>query len=126
MDEPGMQQDAEQDQVSGMTASVNPTNRVALLQEVKEFEQASLASIQRLADAAKLVQLRQGQTLLRAGSLETHAFVVIEGAYGFWLKSHFTAISSAWGELKLGNWWEWWGCCGNQPAKGPLHVAQHN
>ena len=89
MDEPGMQQDAEQDQVSGMTASVNPTNRVALLREVKEFEQASLASIQRLADAAELVQLRQGQTLLRAGSLETHAFVVIEGALRLLAKEPF-------------------------------------
>ena len=84
-----MQQDAEQDQISGMTASVNPTNRFALLQGVKEFEQASKASIQHLAEAAELVELRQGQTLLRAGTLETHAFVVIEGALRLLAKEPF-------------------------------------
>ena len=31
-------------------------------------------------DSSELVELRQGQTLLRASTLETHAFVVIDGA----------------------------------------------
>ena len=84
-----MQQDAEQDQVSGMTASVNPTNRLALLRGLKEFEQASNSSIQHLAEAAELVELRQGQTLLRASTLETHAFVVIEGALRLLAKEPF-------------------------------------
>ena len=84
-----MQQDAQQDRISGMTASVNPTNLLTLLQGVKEFEQASKASIQHLAEAAALVELRQGQTLLRAATLETHAFVVIEGALRLLAKEPF-------------------------------------
>ncbi len=63
-----------------MTASVNPTNRLALLRGLKEFEQASNTSIQRLADEAELIELRQGQTLLKVGALGTHAFVVTNGA----------------------------------------------
>ena len=84
-----MQQDAQQDQVSGMTASVTPSDRLQVLQAVQEFQQASQASMQQLADAAELVELRQGQTLLRAGTLETHAFVVLEGALRLLAKEPF-------------------------------------
>ena len=72
-----------------MTASGNPTNRLEVLQGVKEFQRASLESLQRLAESSELVTLRQGQTLLRAGTLETHAFVVIEGALRLLAKDPF-------------------------------------
>ena len=52
-----MQQDAEQDQVYGMTASVTPSDRLQVLQAVQEFAQASRATMQKLADAAELVEL---------------------------------------------------------------------
>ncbi|QNJ18449.1 ABC multidrug efflux transporter [Synechococcus sp. A18-25c] len=72
-----------------MTASVNPANRLEFLRGVKEFQQALLPSIQQLAGASELITLRQGQTLLRAGALETHAFVVIEGALRLLAKEPF-------------------------------------
>ena len=75
-----MQQDAAQDQVCAMTASVSEINRLEILKAVPELQQASSETLTRLAEASTLIQLRQGQTLLRAGTLETHGFVVIEGA----------------------------------------------
>ena len=63
-----------------MTASVSEINRLEILKAVPELQQASSETLTRLAEASTLIQLRQGQTLLRAGTLETHGFVVIEGA----------------------------------------------
>ena len=84
-----MQQNAQQDQVSTMTARVDPSNKMEILHGIEEFQQASLESLQRLATAAEFVNLRQGQTLLRAGTLETHAFIVMEGALRMLAKEPF-------------------------------------
>ena len=55
------------------------------------------------------------------------AFVVIDEALRLLaLKSPFTAICSAWAELKLANWWELSDCCVNPPAKERSHAAPHN
>ena len=75
-----MQQDAEKHQILRMTSYNTPHERKRVLQEVREFAQALPSSVELLADRSELIELRQGQTLLRASLLETHAFVVIEGA----------------------------------------------
>lgn len=63
-----------------MTASVTPTHKREVLQTVVELKGAAESTLQQLAEASELIELQQGQTLLRAGTLETHGFVVVEGA----------------------------------------------
>ena len=76
----GVQQDAEKNQVFKMSSYMTSDDRKQFLHEVREFSQALSESLDLLVDSSELVELRQGQTLLRASTLETHAFVVIDGA----------------------------------------------
>ena len=76
----GMQQDAPEDHLSGMTASVPEINKLELLRSAPEFKKSAASTLQQLSDAAEILELRQGQTLLRASTLETHGFLVIDGA----------------------------------------------
>ena len=61
-----------------MTAAT--TDRLAVLRGVPEFASASEASLVSLAAVCEERSLRQGQTLLRANTIESHGFVLIEGA----------------------------------------------
>jgi len=71
--------------------TVTPLTHEALqaLQQLPEFVKASPASLGRLAASSELVNLRQGQTLLRAGTLESQGFVVIDGALRLLAKEPF-------------------------------------
>ena len=62
---------------------------VEFLQQVKEFTNAKSETLQEIAKEADLICLRQGQTLLRANTLETNCFVVVEGALRLLAKEPF-------------------------------------
>jgi len=85
-----------------MTLNVTHINRLEALQSVKEFTQASPLSLQLLTEAAEPVELSQGQTLLRASTLETHAFVVLEGALRMLAKEPFQSDLFSVGRVKAG------------------------
>ena len=69
---------------------VTPINRIQLLQRVTEFKNASTKTIHELAENSEIINLRQGQTLLRVNVLETHAFVV-DGALRLLAKEPFSS-----------------------------------
>ena len=62
--------------------SISKTNRERLeaLRAVPAFADAHESSLELLAKSSEEVSLGQGQTLLRVGAIETHAFLLIEGA----------------------------------------------
>ena len=84
-----MQQDAGEDPLPHMTLSAAELDRLVVLRNVHEFSGAMDQSLRALADASEVVDLRQGQTLIRAGSLESHGFVVLEGALRLLAKEPF-------------------------------------
>ena len=59
------------------------------LKDVKEFKDVSLNTLEKLAAAADEVEVSQGQTILREGVIETHAFVVLQGAVRLLAKEPF-------------------------------------
>ena len=63
-----------------MTAAPTSQIRLELLRGQATLGAASPESLERLAGAVEEITLKQGQTLLRATVLETHAFLVLEGA----------------------------------------------
>jgi ATP-binding cassette subfamily B protein len=71
--------------------TIGPVTHEALqaFQQLPECSLAAAETLERLAAAAELVELRQGQTLLRAGTLESHGFVVLEGALRLLAKEPF-------------------------------------
>jgi len=74
-----MQQDAQQVAGAGMTLSTGNQKRLQQLRRVPALAGASETSFELLANSAEEVQLSQGQTLLRGGVMETHAFLLVEG-----------------------------------------------
>ena len=77
----GMQQDDPEGPLFRMTASSPPTQAsLETLHAVAAFTGARPATLEQLAAASEVVELSQGQTLLRARTLETHGFVVLKGA----------------------------------------------
>ena len=74
-----MQQDAQQVAGAGMTLSTGNQERLQQLRRVPALAGASETSFELLANSAEEVQLSQGQTLLRGGVMETHAFLLVEG-----------------------------------------------
>ena len=71
--------------------TISPVTHDALkaFQQLPECGLAAPQILERLAAAAELVELRQGQTLLRAGTLESHGFVVLDGALRLLAKEPF-------------------------------------
>ena len=74
-----MQQNDQQFAVAGMTLSTGCQERLKKLRRVPALAGASETSLEQLASAANEVCLSQGQTLLRGGVMETHAFLLLEG-----------------------------------------------
>ena len=75
-----MQQDVQQVAGALMTLSTGSQERLQQLRRVTALADANDSSLELLASAAEEVRLSQGQTLLRAGVLETHAFLLLEGS----------------------------------------------
>ena len=75
-----MQQDAEKVAGARMTFSTGSQERLQQLHRLPALAGASDTSIERLASSAEEVRLNQGQTLIRPGVMETHAFLLLEGA----------------------------------------------
>ena len=64
-----------------MTASSTPArDSQERLHALAAFADARPATLEQLAAAAETVELSQGQTLLRARTLESHGFLVLDGA----------------------------------------------
>ena len=74
-----MRQDAQQVAGAGMTLSTGSQERLQQLRPVPALAGARDTSLELLASAADEVRLSQGQTLLRGGVMETHAFLLMEG-----------------------------------------------
>jgi len=76
-----MQQDDPEGEVSLMT--VNRTAAGSTLEHLRQIPalaSAQQTSLEALADAAQEVHLSQGQTLLRPRTLESHGFLLLDGA----------------------------------------------
>ncbi|ABM76884.1 ABC transporter transmembrane domain-containing protein [Prochlorococcus marinus] len=63
-----------------MNAPAMRSETIKILRELPTFAAARLKSIELLADAAEKVTLNQGQTLLRAGEVESHCFLLLDGS----------------------------------------------
>ena len=74
-----MQQDAQQTAGTPMNLSIESQEKFEKLRKVKALAAAQTESLELLANAAEEVRLGQGQTLLRHGVIETHAFLLLEG-----------------------------------------------
>lgn len=59
------------------------------IQAANEFKKANNQTIKKIAEQSYIVELRQGQTLLRSGTFETHAFIIIDGALRILTKEPF-------------------------------------
>ena len=57
----------------------NKTKIADYLRQTKEFANAEESSVEQLAKASEEVVISQGQTLLRNSTIETHAFLILEG-----------------------------------------------
>ena len=62
-----------------MTLTTGSQERLQLLRQVPALAGARDTSLELLASASDEVRLSQGQTLLRGGAMETHAFLLLEG-----------------------------------------------
>ena len=62
-----------------MTLSTGNQERLQQLRRVPALAGAHDTSLELLASSAEEVRLSQGQTLLRVGVMETHAFLLLEG-----------------------------------------------
>ena len=62
-----------------MTLSTGYQEKLEQLSRVSALNDSLTTSLERLASAAEEVKLGQGQTLLRGGVMETHAFLLLEG-----------------------------------------------
>ena len=63
---------------------------VEVLHNVTSFQKARKFSIESLAKEANLITLSQGQTLLRSGVMESHAFLLLDGGLRLLAKDPFT------------------------------------
>ena len=75
----GMQQNAEQIEDAYMNSFTQKQERLQVLRQSSTLSRAHDSSLESLANAAEVVELKQGQTLLRGGVMETHAFLLLEG-----------------------------------------------
>lgn len=75
-----MQQNGQQSDVPRMTLTPGSETVVQQLQQVAELADAKRESLALLAESVEEVSLGQGQTLLRSRIMESHAFLVIDGA----------------------------------------------
>ena len=75
-----MQQDAPEGELPRMTVSATGRSSLEQLRSVAALAQARAQSLEALAEASEEVQLSQGQTLLRARTLESHGFLLLDGA----------------------------------------------
>ena len=74
-----MHQDAQKAEGAGMTLTTESQERLEQLRQVSALAGARDTSLELLASAADETRLSQGQTLLRSGAMETHAFLLLEG-----------------------------------------------
>ncbi len=74
-----MHQDVPKVAGTGMTPSTGSQERLQQLRQVPALSGGRDSSLELLANAAEDVRLSQGQTLLRGGVMETHAFLLLEG-----------------------------------------------
>ena len=76
--------------------------RIDYLGGVAAFSEASEETLGRLAEASEEVRLGQGETLLRAGVIETHAFLLLEGALRLLAKDPFSKELFTVGRMEAG------------------------
>ena len=74
-----MRENAQQNLLHDMTINSSSKERLAAFRAVPAFANTSDKSLELLAEASEEVVLKQGQTLLRAHVIETHAFLLLEG-----------------------------------------------
>ena len=77
-----MHQNAQKDFLTKMSISKTDRERLEALRAVPAFAEAHESSLELLTKSSEEVSLGQGQTLLRVGAIETHAFLLLEGALG--------------------------------------------
>jgi ATP-binding cassette subfamily B protein len=85
-----------------MTATPIRSEVLRVLRQLPAMAQAQPASLELLANAAEEVCLNQGQTLLRAGAIESHAFVLLEGALRLLARDPFSEELFTVGRLEEG------------------------
>jgi HlyB family type I secretion system ABC transporter len=97
-----MQQDAQQGELPGMTLTPTHQTLVQRLRQVEALAGARENSLELLAEAAEEVSLSQGQTLLRNGVMESHAFLLLDGALRLLAKDPFSHDLFTVGRLEAG------------------------
>ena len=85
--------------------TLTPTNNTVVqqLRQVAALAEARDQSLALLAEAAEEVSLSQGQTLLRSGVMESHAFLLLDGALRLLSKDPFSNDLFTVGRLEAGD-----------------------
>ena len=73
-----------------MSKEKTVTTIIDLLRKVNAFKHATNASLKKLSAVCEEVKLDQGQTILRSSSVESHAFLVLEGSLRLLANEPFT------------------------------------
>ena len=85
-----------------MTLTPTRDTVVQQLRQVAALAEAREQSLELLAEAAEEVSLSQGQTLLRSGVMESHAFLLLEGALRLLSQDPFSNELFTVGRLEAG------------------------
>ena len=75
-----MHKNAEQNPIPNMSNNPMVEERLQTLKKIAALKDAHSSSLEKLAEVGEEVTLNQGQTLLRAGVIETHAFLLLQGS----------------------------------------------
>ncbi len=75
-----MQEDAQHGYIYNMTITASTRAKLEILRRVPALAEGCEKSLVCLAETSEQINLKQGETLIRAGRIETHAFLILKGA----------------------------------------------
>ena len=75
---------------------------IELLIKAEAFSEANKSTIDILAETAEVKTLKQGQTLIRSGKIESHAFLLIDGTLRLLSENPFSGQPFTVGRAKAG------------------------
>ena len=88
-----------------MNSSDKINSKKELLKSFDVFSGLKNQTLDRLAEISEEIELTQGQTLIRSGTIETHCFLLLEGALRLLATDPFRSELFTWKARKLEVWW---------------------
>ena len=85
-----------------MNSSDKINSKKELLKSFDVFSGLKNQTLDRLAEISEEIELTQGQTLIRSGTIETHCFLLLEGALRLLATDPFRSELFTVGKLEVG------------------------